>query len=233
MPESAWSAEGAVSATGVAPSANGARRLSGLTLFLRPDGERTLVSVRGDLDLESEVDERVRDTLRAAVMSAESGVELALDDIRSNGHASVDILLSVAPSSLAPPTDGDLLPGDEDSEDVDALRLEVAQLRQAMRSRGMIDLARGILVAALGLDPEDAWETLVTISQHTNIKLHTVARALMDSTVGGQPLPDDIKNELAAAVARCAARDGGSSGTVGAPSAGETLDVAASGLRTE
>ncbi|WP_338703213.1 ANTAR domain-containing protein [Streptomyces sp. Q6] len=220
MPESAWSAEGAVSSGCVASPTGGVRRLSGLTLFPRPDGDRTVVGVRGDLDLDTEVDEHVRETLHSAVLGAENGIDVRLDGVRSSGPASVEILLSVDPCHLTSGTERELPSEDEDEA---ALRVEVAQLRQAMHSRGLIDVARGILVAAFGLGPEDAWETLVSVSQRTNTKLHTVARRLLDSTVGSEPMPDDLKVELGAAVARFAGRDGGSA----------RHDVAVAAVRTE
>lgn len=88
-----------------------------------------------------------------------------------------------------------------DATDPDAdLRLELDQLRRAMRSRGTIDLARGILMAAFGLSQDDAWKVLVATSQHTNTKLRSLAEQVVDST-GGTPLPESVRKRLSAAVA--------------------------------
>ncbi|MEU4205165.1 ANTAR domain-containing protein [Streptomyces sp. NPDC026294] len=64
------------------------------------------------------------------------------------------------------------------------LRTEVAQLRRAMQTRPVIDLARGILMATFDLTPEASWAVLVTTSQKTNTKLHRLAQDLLDSHQG-------------------------------------------------
>ncbi|MEU7154485.1 ANTAR domain-containing protein [Streptomyces sp. NPDC045456] len=64
------------------------------------------------------------------------------------------------------------------------LRTEVSQLRRAMQTRPVIDLARGILMATFNLTPEAAWTVLVTTSQKTNTKLHRLAQDLLDSHQG-------------------------------------------------
>ena len=81
------------------------------------------------------------------------------------------------------------------------LRTEVDQLRRAMRTRPAIDVARGILMATFGLSPEDAWTVLVSASQNTNTKLHHLARDLV-GTVDGGPLPEVVRQQVAAAVAK-------------------------------
>lgn len=88
-------------------------------------------------------------------------------------------------------------------EDTDEalLRTEVVQLRRAMRTRPDIDLARGILMATFSLDADEAWNVLVTASQHTNTKLHRLAEDVV-TAVRGTPLPDPVRQQLTAAVAR-------------------------------
>lgn len=81
------------------------------------------------------------------------------------------------------------------------LRLEVAQLRRAMRTRPAIDVARGIVMASFGLSSDDAWTVLVHASQNTNTKLHHLAQDLMDA-VHGEPVRDEVRQQMAAAVAR-------------------------------
>lgn len=86
--------------------------------------------------------------------------------------------------------------------DVDEeLRLEVTQLRRAMRTRPAIDVARGIVMASFGLSAEDAWTVLVAASQNTNTKLHHLAQDLMGA-VHGAEVPEETRQQLAAAVAR-------------------------------
>lgn len=103
-------------------------------------------------------------------------------------------------SPAAPDTD----PPEKSGQD---LRAEVAQLRRAMQTRPTIDLARGILMASFGLSPEAAWSVLVKTSQNTNIKLHNLAQDLVGS-MHGSTLPEQVQQQLAAAVAG-ASRPGG------------------------
>ncbi|MFF6992939.1 ANTAR domain-containing protein [Streptomyces sp. NPDC010273] len=80
------------------------------------------------------------------------------------------------------------------------LRLEIVQLRRAMQTRPVIDLARGVLMASFGLSPEHAWEVLVTVSQNTNTKLHHVAEEIVGA-ITGPPLSEVLQQQLAATVA--------------------------------
>jgi hypothetical protein len=80
------------------------------------------------------------------------------------------------------------------------LRTEVVQLKRAMQTRPVIDLARGVLMASFGLGADDAWTVLVEVSQHTNTKLHHVAEELVGA-VNGDPLPDPLRQQVSAAVA--------------------------------
>ncbi|MET9505156.1 anti-sigma factor antagonist [Streptomyces sp. NPDC006622] len=93
-------------------------------------------------------------------------------------------------------------PGPPESFGVERnLRLEVAQLRRAMQTRPVIDLARGILMASFALTAQEAWRVLVDASQHTNTKLHHLARDLVGA-VEGDPPPEAVREQIAAAVAR-------------------------------
>ncbi|MFH8463084.1 ANTAR domain-containing protein [Streptomyces sp. NPDC017991] len=85
-----------------------------------------------------------------------------------------------------------------------SLRVEVVQLKRAMQTRPVIDLARGVLMASFGLSPEDAWSVLVTVSQNANIKLHHLAEDTV-AAVTGEPLPEALRRQLSAAVAELAA----------------------------
>ncbi|MER7839071.1 ANTAR domain-containing protein [Streptomyces sp. NPDC096040] len=81
------------------------------------------------------------------------------------------------------------------------LQTEVVQLRRALRTRPDIDMARGILMASFGLKADQAWEVLVSASQHTNTKLHRLAQDVV-TAVRGAPLRDTVQKQLTAAVAR-------------------------------
>ncbi|MEU9875895.1 anti-sigma factor antagonist [Streptomyces phaeochromogenes] len=94
------------------------------------------------------------------------------------------------------PTEEDALPGDAEQD----LRAEVVQLKRAMQTRPVIDLARGVLMASFGLSPENAWNVLVAVSQNTNTKLHHLAEDMVGA-VQGEPLPEPLRQHLSAAVA--------------------------------
>jgi ANTAR domain len=81
------------------------------------------------------------------------------------------------------PTDRvlDSLHGWPDTE-VDAteiLRTENEQLREALDSRAVIEQAKGALVLRFGIPPERAFGVLRRWSQDRNIKLRTIAGALI------------------------------------------------------
>jgi anti-anti-sigma factor len=99
-----------------------------------------------------------------------------------------------------PGTTPSLVEEDGLPEDVEeGLRIEIGQLKRAMQTRPVIDLARGVLMASFGLNAEDAWSVLVETSQRTNTKLHRLAQELVGA-VNGAPLPDRLRQQVSAAV---------------------------------
>ena len=60
---------------------------------------------------------------------------------------------------------------------------ENRHLRSALRTRGIIEQAKGILIAQRGCTPDEAFTLLVGLSQDTNTKLHVVAQTLVDDTL--------------------------------------------------
>ncbi|MFJ3162866.1 ANTAR domain-containing protein [Streptomyces kanasensis] len=66
-----------------------------------------------------------------------------------------------------------------------ALETENAQLRTALRSRATIDQAVGIVMAERRVGPDEAFRILVSLSQHTNVKLRDVAAAMVHRTADG------------------------------------------------
>ncbi len=71
----------------------------------------------------------------------------------------------------------------------ETLRDEVAQLHEAVRSQRDIGMAVGLLSARFSCSTEQAWRMMVRVSQHTNIKVRTVARVLVavhDGTAGAE-----------------------------------------------
>ncbi|MEU3567830.1 ANTAR domain-containing protein [Kitasatospora sp. NPDC036755] len=64
-------------------------------------------------------------------------------------------------------------------EAVDRLRAEAEGLRRAMRTRGVIEQAKGMLAERLDCTPEEAFEHLVRLSQDTNRRLVDLAAGLV------------------------------------------------------
>jgi hypothetical protein len=54
------------------------------------------------------------------------------------------------------------------------------EMAEAMRSRAVIEQAKGILMADNRITAEDAFERLVQLSQHANVKLRQVAQRLVE-----------------------------------------------------
>ena len=68
------------------------------------------------------------------------------------------------------------------SEVVD-LQAEVSGLRAAMATRAIIEQAKGLIIASMGVDAEQAFELLIRQSQAENVKLHVVAERLISSAI--------------------------------------------------
>ncbi|MGI3197714.1 ANTAR domain-containing response regulator [Streptomyces sp. GLT-R25] len=81
-----------------------------------------------------------------------------------------------------------------------ALQQEIDQLRQALSTRPVIDMARGILMAGFGCSADAAWEILVKASQHSNTKLRDVADYMVEAAQPGGGMPQDLQQHLSAAV---------------------------------
>ena len=75
------------------------------------------------------------------------------------------------------------------------LRATVEQLGQALTSRAVIDQARGMVMALAPCSSEPAWDLLVDVSQHCNVKLRDVAAALV-ATTKDRTLPEPMQREL-------------------------------------
>ncbi|MGY1637618.1 ANTAR domain-containing protein [Geodermatophilus sp. SYSU D00742] len=60
-----------------------------------------------------------------------------------------------------------------------ALRDLAANLEKALTSRAVIDQAKGVLMARLGVDADDAFARLVTLSNRLNVKLRDLAQLVV------------------------------------------------------
>ena len=73
----------------------------------------------------------------------------------------------------------------------DALRDEVAHLHEAMGSQRDIGMAIGLMSARFGCSTEQAWRTMLRISQHSNTKVREVARVLVATHDGSADAHDE------------------------------------------
>ncbi|OQR63467.1 hypothetical protein B6E66_14165 [Streptomyces maremycinicus] len=87
------------------------------------------------------------------------------------------------------------------------LEQENAQLRQAIDSHATVDQAIGVLVAVHRIAPDAGFDVLREVSQHTNVKLHTVAEMVVDWALM-RSLPQTVERALGRAVQRRCGRDG-------------------------
>jgi hypothetical protein len=84
------------------------------------------------------------------------------------------------------------LPPGEPAPQADALRDEVAHLHEAVRSQRDIGMAIGLMSARFGCSTEQAWRTMLRVSQDSNTKVRTVARVLV-ATHDGTADPGDLE----------------------------------------
>ena len=70
------------------------------------------------------------------------------------------------------------------SSGADALRDEVTQLQEALRSQRDIGMAIGMVSARYGCSTEQAWRTMLRVSQDSNTKIRTIARVLVKTHDG-------------------------------------------------
>ncbi|WP_326647892.1 MULTISPECIES: ANTAR domain-containing protein [unclassified Streptomyces] len=83
--------------------------------------------------------------------------------------------------------------------EVQALREELAGLRHALSTHPVIDMARGVIMATASCTPDQAWQVLVSVSQHTNIKLRDIAQHIVEG-VAGEPPAEPIRAALRSAL---------------------------------
>ena len=72
----------------------------------------------------------------------------------------------------------------------EALRDEVAHLHEAVKSQRDIGMAIGLFSARFGCSTEQAWRSMLRMSQHSNTKVRDVARALVASHDGTADVED-------------------------------------------
>ena len=75
----------------------------------------------------------------------------------------------------------DTLEGDPRDQQIAELVHELDGLRTAMASRATIEQAKGLIIAARGCTPDEAFDLLTRMSQNENRKLREVATSLVES----------------------------------------------------
>jgi hypothetical protein len=124
---------------------------------------------------------------------------IRLDVVRPTGHKAWGVSDAVKTKNkseafgggrMAKSTHGDpAVPEDHDvikSEELAALEQEVDGLKTALGTRTIIGKAMGVIMERQGVNEEEAFEMLKTMSQHSNVKLRDVAAKL-----ASEPQPSD------------------------------------------
>lgn len=93
------------------------------------------------------------------------------------------------------------MPTDGGSEQIFELQEQVRQLKEAVVSHAVVDQAIGMIVALGRVGPDQGWAVLKDVSQHTNVKLRTVAEMILVWGRTGE-LPARIRAELEDALDR-------------------------------
>ncbi|ACU38933.1 ANTAR domain-containing protein [Actinosynnema pretiosum subsp. pretiosum] len=75
---------------------------------------------------------------------------------------------------------GDMGQDDSLTARIASLEAEVRGLRNAVQTRTVIGQATGLIAAVQGCTPQQGFQLLVRMSQHHNVKLHTIAVKLID-----------------------------------------------------
>jgi hypothetical protein len=70
-------------------------------------------------------------------------------------------------------------------DQVEALSIEVVQLRQAMASRATIEQAKGVMMSSYGINADRAWAYLVRVSQERGDKVRDIADEIIRSASNG------------------------------------------------
>ncbi|EFE71243.1 MULTISPECIES: ANTAR domain-containing protein [Streptomyces] len=71
------------------------------------------------------------------------------------------------------------MPTDGGSDRILQLEEEVQQLKDAVVSHAVVDQAIGMIVAIGRVSPDQGWTVLKEVSQHTNIKLRSIAEMIL------------------------------------------------------
>jgi len=88
-------------------------------------------------------------------------------------------------------------PDPEEPQSLEDLRARVDQLEAALASHAAVDQARGCLMALHRIDADAAWALLVRVSSHQNIKVRTLAEAVVALVSSPVPVATDEASSAA------------------------------------
>ncbi|MGW7524262.1 ANTAR domain-containing protein [Streptomyces sp. NPDC054783] len=91
--------------------------------------------------------------------------------------------------------------GANEPDRISELQAEVDQMKEAVVSHAVVDQAIGMVVALGRVTPDEGWEVLREVSQHTNIKLRNIAELILIWGRRGD-IPPDVRAELEDALDR-------------------------------
>ena len=89
---------------------------------------------------------------------------------------------------------------------VEALRAENHDLRAALRTRAVIEQAKGVLIARHGCSPDEAFRMLAGASQRNNRKLREIAAGVVASAMSHR-VSDEVGDEAVSATGSRRDRD--------------------------
>jgi hypothetical protein len=166
------------------------------------------------LDLAEAVGHKIADRLRGALTALDPEAKTGpLPDTQSTDNADNAVTgadnkpRGILGLAGLPPTSAVALERDEQlhflqeegehSGQVHELQEENQQLRNAIRSRPVIDQARGVLMATHSCTSDEAWFILLKASQLSATRLRLVAEAVTaDAELDGPPLPPELRMAL-------------------------------------
>ncbi|WP_433447827.1 ANTAR domain-containing protein [Streptomyces sp. CA-142005] len=91
--------------------------------------------------------------------------------------------------------------GANEPDRLSELQAEVDQMKEAVISHAVVDQAIGMVVALGRVTPDEGWEVLREVSQHTNIKLRNIAELILIWGRRGD-IPPEVCAELEDALDR-------------------------------
>jgi AmiR/NasT family two-component response regulator len=90
---------------------------------------------------------------------------------------------------------------DSEADRIAELQAQVDQLKEAVTSHAVVDQAIGMMVALGRVTPDEGWQVLREVSQHTNIRLRNIAELILIWGRRGD-IPADVRAELEDALDR-------------------------------